>query len=253
MSERQEIRIGARGSLLSRHQAESVRARLAQAWPERRSTIVIIETKGDRTLDRPLPEIGGKGVFTLEIEEALRAGEIDLAVHSLKDLPTEPVEGIVIGAVSERVQVSDALISRSGAVLMELPTGGVIGTSSHRRAAQLRRVRPDLRVESIRGNIDSRIRKTNDPNGIYDASVLATAGLERLDLLDAVAEILPLDLMLPAPGQGALAIETRSDDHLLRADLGYSYTSNRPVRARVRAHAPPDGPPPMTITSLPLA
>jgi hydroxymethylbilane synthase len=206
-----EIRIGARGSQLSRRQAESVRARLAVARPDLTATLVIIETKGDRTLDTPLPEIGGKGVFTLEIEEALRAGEIDLAVHSLKDLPTEPVPGIVIGAVPERVTVCDALISRSGATLIDLPEGAVIGTSSHRRAAQLRRVRPDLRTESIRGNIETRLRKTADPTGLYDAAVLAAAGLERLDLLEAATAFLPLELMLTAPGQGALAVQCRDE------------------------------------------
>ena len=206
-----QIRIGARGSQLSRRQAESVRARFAAAWPAQNPAIVLIETRGDRTLDTPLPEIGGKGLFTLEIEDALRAGEIDLAVHSLKDLPTEPGPGIVIGAVPERVTVTDALISRSGATLLELPFGATIGTSSHRRAAQLRRARPDLRPESIRGNIETRLRKTNDPNGAYDAAVLASAGLERLDLLGAATEILSLDLMLPAPGQGALAVQCRDD------------------------------------------
>jgi hydroxymethylbilane synthase len=206
-----QIRIGARGSLLSRQQAEAVRARLSAAWPERTCSVVIIETQGDRTLDRPLPEIGGKGVFTLEIEDALRRNEVDLAVHSLKDLPTEDVAGITIGAIPERVALSDAVISRSGATLLELPEGAVIGTSSHRRAAQLRRARPDLRIESIRGNVDTRIRKTRDPSGIYDASVLATAGLERLGLLDEATEILPLELMLPAPGQGALAVQCRDE------------------------------------------
>jgi hydroxymethylbilane synthase len=216
-----QIRIGARGSQLSRRQAESVRARLAAAWPEQNSTIVLIETRGDRALDAPLPEIGGKGLFTLEIEDALRAGEIDLAVHSLKDLPTEPAPGIVIGAVPERATVSDALISRSGATLMDLPYGAVIGTSSHRRAAQLRRARPDLRPESIRGNIETRLRKTSDPIGPYDAAVLASAGLERLDLLGEANEILPLDLMLPAPGQGALAVQCRDepDSHVLLAAI----------------------------------
>jgi len=211
MIDQPHIRIGARGSLLSRQQAETVRARLAAAWPGGTFTVTIIATRGDRTLDRPLPEIGGKGLFTLEIEEALRAGVIDLAVHSLKDLPVESSPGIRIGAVPERVAVADALVSRSGASLMELPQGAAIGTSSYRRAAQLLRARPDLRPTSIRGNIDTRLRKTHDPNGQYDASVMAVAGLERLDLLGAATEILPLDLMLPAPGQGALAVQSRDE------------------------------------------
>ncbi len=211
MTDQPHIRIGARGSLLSHQQAETVRARLAAAWPEGVFTVTIIATRGDRTLDRPLPEIGGKGLFTLEIEDALRAGDIDLAVHSLKDLPVESSPGIRIGAIPERVSVQDALISRSGASLMELPEGAVIGTSSYRRAAQLLRARPDLRPVSIRGNIDTRLRKTHDPNGQYDASVMAVAGLERLDLLAAATEILPLDLMLPAPGQGALAVQCRDE------------------------------------------
>ncbi|MEZ4506884.1 MAG: hydroxymethylbilane synthase [Thermomicrobiales bacterium] len=196
------IRIGARGSRLSLRQAELVRARLALAHPDREISITEITTTGDLTIDTPLPEIGGKGVFTLEIEEALRVGQIDLAVHSLKDLPTEPTPGIVIGAVPERVDVSDAVVSRSGVPVLELPAHAVIGTSSHRRAAQLLRMRPDFRPVSIRGNIETRIRKTMDPNGMYDAAVLASAGLERIGLLDAAIEQLPLDLMLPAPGQG---------------------------------------------------
>jgi hydroxymethylbilane synthase len=211
MTEGMHIRIGARGSQLSRRQAESVRARLVAAHPGRTYEIAIIETEGDRTLDRPLSEIGGKGLFTLEIEDALRAGRIDLAVHSLKDLPTDPASGIAIGAISERASVTDALVSRSGARLLDLPAGATIGTSSHRRAAQLLRVRPDLRPESIRGNVETRIRKTRDPNGPYDACVLASAGLERLDLLHEAVEELPLDVMLPAPGQGALAVQCRDE------------------------------------------
>jgi hydroxymethylbilane synthase len=206
-----QVRIGARGSHLSRRQTETVRSRLAAVWPERVFSLVLIETRGDRTLDTPLPEIGGTGLFTLEIEEALRAGTIDLAVHSLKDLPTDPIPGIVIGAIPERVDVRDVLISRSGASLLDLPEGALIGTSSHRRAAQLRRARPDLRTQSIRGNIENRLRKTIDPNGPYDAVVLASAGLERLDMLETASEILPLELMLPAPGQGALAVQCRDE------------------------------------------
>jgi hydroxymethylbilane synthase len=212
MASGNEIRIGARGSKLSLQQTESVRTRLAQAYPDRAFTIVPITTKGDLTLDTPLPEIGGKGLFTLEIEQALRLGAIDLAVHSLKDLPTDPVPDIVIGAIPERADVADAVISRSGAPLLGLPEGAVIGTSSHRRAAQLRRMRPDFQPASIRGNVETRMRKTLDPAGPYDATVLAAAGLDRLGLLSAVVERLPLEAMLPAPGQGALAVQCRDDE-----------------------------------------
>ncbi len=194
------IRIGARGSQLALQQAGSVRDRLVMAYPDCDFSSVAIATRGDLLVDAPLPEIGGKGLFTLEIEHALRLRQIDLAVHSLKDLPTEPVRGIVIGAIPERVDVSDAIVSRSNLPLLELPEGAVIGTSSHRRAAQLRRIRPDLRTESIRGNVESRIRKTIDPTGPYDAAVLATAGLLRLELLDTAVQQLPLDQMLLAPG-----------------------------------------------------
>lgn len=235
MIDENQIRIGARGSLLSRRQADSVRAKLAAAWPDRTCTIVIIETKGDLTLDRPLPEIGGKGLFTQEIQEALRAGEIDLAVHSLKDLPTEPAPGIVIGAIPERVTVSDVLISRSEVTLMELPAGAVIGTSSHRRAAQLRRARPDLQTESIRGNIDYRMRKTRDPQGRYDATVLASAGLERLDLLSSATEVLPLELMLPAPGQGALAVQCRDEPQSLALLAAIDHPAARLATSAERA------------------
>jgi hydroxymethylbilane synthase len=212
MASGNEIRIGARGSKLSLQQTESVRTRLAQAYPDRAFTIVPITTKGDLTLDTPLPEIGGKGLFTLEIEQALRLGAIDLAVHSLKDLPTDPVPDIVIGAIPERADVADAVISRSGAPLLGLPEGAVIGTSSHRRAAQLRRMRPDFQPASIRGNVETRMRKTLDPAGPYDATVLAAAGLDRLGLLSAAVERLPLEAMLPAPGQGALAVQCRDDE-----------------------------------------
>lgn len=206
------IRIGARGSALSREQAQSAQHRLRAAYPDLSIEIVTIETAGDRLIDAPLPDIGGKGIFTAEIEDALRQGQIDLAVHSLKDLPTEPAPGLAIGAISERAAVTDSLVSRSGVRLLELPEGAVIGTSSHRRAAQLRRIRADLRPESIRGNVESRIRKTRDPQGPYDAAVLATAGLERLGLIAEAIEEIPLELVLPAPGQGALAVQCRDDD-----------------------------------------
>lgn len=211
MADRSPVRIGARSSHLSRRQADLVAALLRSAAPALRIEIVLFTTDGDRQLDTPLPLIGGKGVFTLEIEEALRDGRIDFAVHSLKDLPTAQLDDLVIGAVPLRGDVADALISRSGAGLMELPTGATVGTSSHRRAAQIVRARADLRPVSIRGNVETRLAKAADPAGGYDAIVLAQAGLERLGRLADVTESLPLDVMLPAPGQGALAVQCRID------------------------------------------
>jgi hydroxymethylbilane synthase len=167
-------------------------------------------TSGDRVQDRPLPAIGGKGLFTGEIETALRAGEIDLAVHSLKDLPVEDSEGLTLGAILARGEARDALISAHGQRLVELPAGAKVGTSSLRRAAQLRRLRHDLTVADIRGNVDTRVRKMQE--GSYDAIVLAGAGLARLGLEHLVSEWFDLETMLPAPGQGAMAVQCRADD-----------------------------------------
>lgn len=205
------VRIGTRGSELALWQAEHVAGLLRAAYPAALVEIVVFTTRGDRVLDTPLPLIGGKGLFTAELEAALRDGEIDLAVHSLKDLPTDDPDGLTVGAVVERATVNDVLVSRSGAVLDELPEGATVGTSSRRRAAQLLNRRPDLRVADIRGNVPTRISKALAPDGPYDAVVLACAGLERLGRLDVVSEVLPLDVMLPAPGQGALGIQCRDE------------------------------------------
>ena len=167
-------------------------------------------TRGDKTLDKPLPEIGGKGLFTQELEEALRRGEIDAAVHSLKDLPVEDSEGLTLGAITTRAEAGDCLVAREGWTLTTLPPGAVVGTSSIRRQAQILAVRPDLDVRSIRGNVGTRIGKVQD--GQYDATVMARAGLERLGLTDNVTEYFGLDVMLPAPGQGALAVQCRAGD-----------------------------------------
>lgn len=209
------IRVGARGSRLSLWQANHVIGLLRNAWPGLGIELVTISTRGDRVLDTPLPLLGGKGVFTEEIEAALRDGTIDFAVHSLKDLPVDEPEGLTIGAIPERGAPSDLLVSRSGSGLAGLPQGAVIGTSSPRRGAQLRNARPDLQLRSIRGNVDTRIAKALDPDGEYDAIVLAQSGVERLGKLETAAETLPLDVMLPAPGQGALAIQCRPDDEVL--------------------------------------
>ncbi len=196
--------IASRGSQLALWQAHWVRDRLAGMGIETR--IEIIKTTGDKITDVPLAKVGGKGLFTKEIEEALLEGRADLAVHSLKDLPTELPAGLMLAAVPEREDPRDAMV---GARLAELPEGSRVGTSSLRRAAQLRRLRPDLVVESLRGNLDTRVRKQQE--GQYQAIVLAAAGLKRLGWSDRIAEILPPEILCPAVGQGALAIETRAE------------------------------------------
>lgn len=194
--------IGSRGSALALWQANWVKERLAGLGFA--SRLEIIKTTGDRITQVPLPEVGGKGLFTKEIEEALLDGAIDLAVHSLKDLPTALPAGLTLAAVPERADARDAVVGRP---LGELPSGARVGTSSLRRAAQLRRMRPDLAVESIRGNVDTRLRKLDE--GRYDAILLASAGLHRLGWESRIAEWLPPEVMCPAVGQGALAVETR--------------------------------------------
>jgi hydroxymethylbilane synthase len=195
--------IASRGSQLALWQARWVGGRLALHGQE--VHIQIIRTTGDKITDVPLAKVGTKGLFTKEIEEALLAGQADLAVHSLKDLPTELPEGLVLAAVPEREDPRDAVVGKR---LAELSRGARVGTSSLRRSAQLKRLRPDLVVESVRGNLDTRLRKLDE--GQYDAILLAAAGLKRLGWEDRIAEILEPDLMCPAVGQGALAIETRA-------------------------------------------
>ncbi|MBT2290522.1 hydroxymethylbilane synthase [Paenibacillus albidus] len=173
-----------------------------------------IVTKGDRILDVTLSKVGGKGLFVKEIEQAMLAGEIDMAVHSMKDMPSELPEGLINGAVPKRVDPRDCLISAGGVALADLPQGARVGTSSLRRSSQLAALRPDLVIEPVRGNIDSRLRKLE--SGEYDAILLAAAGLQRMGWEDRVTEYLPPELCLPAVGQGALGIECREDDHELR-------------------------------------
>ena len=213
------VTLGTRASALARAQTEIVAARLATARPALQCTTRVISTAGDRTQDsgEPLPSIGGKGLFTAELERALRDGAIDIAVHSLKDLPTEDAPGVAIGAVTAREDVRDCLVARTAGSLAALPAGAVVGTSSLRRSAQLAALRPDLEIRSIRGNVDTRIRKVSD--GEYDAAVLAASGIRRLDLDDVVTEWLSAETMLPAPGQGALAIQCRADDEAVLALL----------------------------------
>ena len=205
------IRIGTRGSALARWQTDHVAELLRAAYTDLSVEITVISTQGDRVLDQPLPLVGGKGLFTAELEAALRSGEIDCAVHSLKDLPTELGDGLIIGAIPERADPADALVSRDGHTLATLPEGARVGTSSRRRAAQLLHTRPDLQMRDIRGNVDTRIRKALDPDGDYDAILLAFAGLNRLGKADVISERIDFDRLLPAPGQGALAIQCRDD------------------------------------------
>ncbi len=200
------IRIGARGSSLSRIQTQHVAQMLQKAWPSQQIEIVIIRTRGDEILEEPLPEIGGKGLFTAEIEAALQSGHIDLAVHSQKDLPVEDSASLAC-ITTTRENPQDALVSRRGYSLSTLPLGASVGTSSTRRAAQLLNLRPDLKLLNIRGNVDTRVSKALDESGPYDAIVLAFAGLARLKRLDVVSEALSPDVMLPAPAQGALAVQ----------------------------------------------
>lgn len=210
-----ELKFGTRGSDLALWQTEHVMALLHAAQPTLHTRYEIFKTQGDRVLDTPLPLIGGKGVFTAELEAALYDKRIDCAVHSLKDLPTEAPAGLVIGAVPPRENPADVLVSRQGFTLATLPPGAVVGTSSYRRGAQLLHVRPDLKLVDIRGNVDTRIRKALAPDSAYDAIVLAYAGLHRLGRDAVIAQVLELDVMLPAPGQGAIAVQTRDEAALV--------------------------------------
>ncbi|GMR10316.1 MAG: hydroxymethylbilane synthase [Anaerolineae bacterium] len=205
------LNFATRPSRLAGIQTDSIRSALQKKWPELNCTVTVIRTEGDRVLDRPLPDIGGKGLFTKELERELLEGRLDAAVHSLKDLPIEDVPGLAIGLIPERAIANDVLISRGGYTLEELPAGSVLGTSSLRRQGQVLAYRPDLEVRSLRGNVDTRVRKVQE--GEYDAAILAHAGLARLDLSEHMAQVLPLDIVLPAPGQGALAVQCRSDDY----------------------------------------
>ena len=204
--------IGSRGSKLALWQAEQTRERLRRLRPQIDVHIEIIKTTGDVNKD-PLSVIGGKGVFTKELEDALLDGRIDIAVHSLKDLPTTLPDSLSIAAICEREDPRDALVLRAGAEngsLLHLPEGAVVGTSSQRRLAQLKALRRDVEVKDLRGNVDTRIRKLDE--GQYDAVILASAGLVRLGLHERISARIPITEMLPAVGQGAIAIETRSDN-----------------------------------------
>jgi hydroxymethylbilane synthase len=210
MTEQRRLRIGTRGSALALWQAEWVKSQLLGGQQELTVELVVIKTMGDKILDVPLAKVGGKGLFVKEIEEALLDGRADLAVHSVKDMPAELPEGLQLAAMPPREDPRDALISRNGAGLDKLPHGARVGTSSLRRAAQLLHLRPDLRIETLRGNVDTRLRKL-DSEGL-DAIVLAAAGLKRMELSQVISEYLEPERILPAVGQGALGIETRTGD-----------------------------------------
>lgn len=215
------LKIGTRGSPLALAQARETRSRLmaAHGFAEDDIEIVVITTTGDRIRDRPLSEIGGKGLFTKEIEEALLARDIHLAVHSMKDMPAQLPEGLVMAALLPREDPRDAFLSLSATSIAELPQGAVVGCSSVRRTAQLLRLRPDVQVVQFRGNVETRLRKLAD--GVAQATFLACAGLNRLGLADKITAPIPPEVMLPAVAQGAIGIETREDDAETRALLAF--------------------------------
>jgi hydroxymethylbilane synthase len=205
-----KLTFATRPSALARRQTQWVINALQKIHPNLECEEKVITTQGDKILDKPLPEIGGKGLFTQELESELLNESVYCAVHSLKDLPVENPAGLTVGCIPVRAEVRDALISRDGYALATLPIGASVGTSSLRRAAQVLSLRPDIQTQSLRGNVDTRLRKALD--GQYGAIILAGAGLARLGLDSHVTEWFSLDIMLPAPGQGALAVQCRADD-----------------------------------------
>ena len=205
-----EFRIGTRGSQLALYQANWVREKLVQAHPHLKVTLIKIKTTGDKIQDAPLATIGGKGLFVKEIEEALMQGRIDLAVHSIKDVPTEFPQGLHLSAITKREDPRDVFISKNGTLLKDLPQGAKIGTSSLRRQSQLLHFRGDFEMIPLRGNLDTRLRKLETTN--LDGIILAYAGVKRLGLVERATEVLSPEISLPAIGQGALGIETRMDD-----------------------------------------
>lgn len=245
------IVIGTRGSMLARWQASFVASALRARHSELAVEEKIIVTEGDRISSGPLWQAGGKGLWVKEIEAELLAGTIDLAVHSMKDVPGELAPGLTLAATPTRADVRDALVSREGGTLDQLPHAARVGTTSLRRAFQLRMVRPDLDIQILRGNLDTRLRKVAE--GVVDAAILACAGLDRLGLADRISERLPIERMLPAVGQGALALEIRAGDeqtrHLcaalddpraaiaVRAERGFLVRLGATCRTPVAGHA----------------
>jgi hydroxymethylbilane synthase len=224
------IRLGSRGSRLALAQANWVKTRLSERLPDAEVKTVVIKTSGDRLGDAPIQSLEGKGLFVKEIEEALLRNQIDLAVHSMKDLPGEMTKGLAVGAVPEREDPSDVLVSRGSARLKDLDSGVRIGTGSPRRRAQILNFRHDLSVVPIRGNIDTRLKKME--TGEVEALVLAAAGLKRIGRADRIAEYLPPEICLSAVAQGALCLQTRAEDPLIEA---LSFIHHRPSALEVEA------------------
>lgn len=224
------LRLGTRGSTLALAQAHWVKARIEERRPESKVEIVVLKTSGDRFIDASLQAIGGKGVFTKEIEEALLRNEIDLAVHSLKDLPTEMAQGLALVAVPEREDARDVLVTRERTSLDRLPTGARIGTGSLRRRAQLLYYRPGLSVVGIRGNVDTRLRKLDA--GEVDALVMAAAGLKRIGRGDRIVEFLPSEICVSAVAQGALGLQARAND---AGNEEWSFLHHAPTATEVTA------------------
>jgi len=214
-----ELRIGTRGSQLALFQANWVKDQLVRTRPELKVTLIKIKTTGDKIQDAPLAKIGGKGLFVKEIEEALIQRRVDLAVHSIKDVPTEFPKGLHLSVITKREDPRDVFISKDGKTLKDLPQGAKIGTSSLRRQAQLLHFRSDLELIPLRGNLDTRLKKLKTLN--LDAIVLALAGVKRLGLEERISEIIPIDISLPAIGQGALGIETRMDDRVVEDQIRF--------------------------------
>ena len=221
---RDTIISGTRSSKLALWQADYVADCLRREYPGLRVEKKLMTTKGDKILDAPLAKIGGKGLFTKELEVDMLQGGIDLAVHSLKDMPTEVPEGLMLAAITKRFDPGDAVVSPQYRTFAALPQGAKVGTSSLRRKAQLLHARPDLRIEDLRGNVNTRLRKLEEEH--FDAVILAVAGLKRLGFGERITDVLPREMCLPAVGQGALAIETRADDKEMQAMLEFLRDEN---------------------------
>ena len=223
------LRIATRESALALWQANYVKDRLEAAHPELTVELVPMTTKGDQILDTPLAKVGGKGLFVKELEVAMLEGRADIAVHSMKDVPVEFPDGLMLHTICEREDPRDAFVSNNYSDFDSLPEGAVVGTSSLRRQCQIKALRPDLEIKDLRGNVNTRLRKLDE--GQYDAIILATAGLLRLEMPERIKQFMPTEVLLPANGQGAVGIECRSDDEQVQAYL--SVLEHTETRARV--------------------